>query len=305
MLKHDAYVVTGTGRRLHFPVVLRPEGAGLTGDVTWQSWGNFGRMIGVRCRGANAFVAISTSIEDELHEAWSTGTMRAPRFLGMDKLESEKPRIVSIPNGVPLPPMPWQPRGEWWLNTRAVFVGRLAPEKGLGTLIDAWPFVLARYPTAQLVLLGDGPERAALVDRARSLQLTVGTGQSIDLPGALADPSQILRTGDLFVLASREEGMSVALLESMSLGITLVASSIPGNRRLIRDFEHGRLVPPDNARAFAQAIIDQWSNSDRAFQMGRMARIRVEKEFSIDQVARKHLELFHEILQKRTANGGY
>ncbi len=49
MLKHDAYVTIGAGRRLGFPVVLRPEGAGATGDIAWQSWGNFGRRIGRRC----------------------------------------------------------------------------------------------------------------------------------------------------------------------------------------------------------------------------------------------------------------
>ena len=58
MLKHDAYTVIGAGKRLGFPVVLRPEGAGATGDVTWQTWGNFGRTIGLRCRQADAFVAI-------------------------------------------------------------------------------------------------------------------------------------------------------------------------------------------------------------------------------------------------------
>ncbi len=63
MLKHDAYVTLGAGRRLGFPVVLRPEGAGATGDIAWQGWGNFGRRIGRRCRSASAFVAISKAVE--------------------------------------------------------------------------------------------------------------------------------------------------------------------------------------------------------------------------------------------------
>ena len=53
--------------------MLRPEGAGATGDIAWQSWGNFGRIIGRRCRRAAAFVAISKSIEHELREAWHPG----------------------------------------------------------------------------------------------------------------------------------------------------------------------------------------------------------------------------------------
>src|SRR5271166_4335904 len=52
MLKHDAYVAVEAGRSLGFPVVLRPEGAGATGDLGWQTWGNFGRKISNRCKQA-------------------------------------------------------------------------------------------------------------------------------------------------------------------------------------------------------------------------------------------------------------
>ena len=62
MLKHDAYVAVEAGRRQGFSVVLRPEGAGATGDLAWQSWGNFGRKIGNRCKQADAFIAIARDI---------------------------------------------------------------------------------------------------------------------------------------------------------------------------------------------------------------------------------------------------
>jgi glycosyltransferase involved in cell wall biosynthesis len=292
MLKHDAYVAVGAGRRLGFPVVLRPEGAGATGDIAWQSWGRFGRKIGRRCREATAFVAISRAIESELRQAWSTGTMRATRS---DAAPTE-PRIVSIPNGVPVPPMPWQRRPDWRAEPRAAFVGRLAREKGLDTLIDAWPAVRAAHPGARLVLIGEGPERPVLEARARALGLTPGPGQAVEFPGAAAEVTAALRDADLFVLPSREEGMSIALLEAMALGIPLVASSIPGNRRIVADFKHGRLAPPDDPQALARVIIEQWTNFDRAFHMSRAARSRVEQEFSIRIVARKHLELFSEFV---------
>jgi glycosyltransferase involved in cell wall biosynthesis len=106
----------------------------------------------------------------------------------------------------------------------------------------------------------------------------------------------MLRDCDLFVLPSREEGMSIALLEAMALGIPLVASSIPGNRRIVADFKHGRLAPPDDPQALARVVVEQWTNFDRAFHMSRAARSRVEQEFSIRIVARKHLELFAEFV---------
>ena len=92
------------------------------------------------------------------------------------------------------------------------------------------------------------------------------------MPGAVPDPTDVLRAADLFILPSREEGMSIALLEAMALGIPLIASSIVGNRRLVSDYKHGRLAPPDDPKALAEVIIDQWDNFDRAFHMGRAAQ---------------------------------
>ena len=93
--------------------------------------------------------------------------------------------------------------------------------------------------------------------------------------------------------------MSIALLEAMALGIPLVASSIPGNRRIVADFKHGRLAPPDDPAGLARVILEQWSNFDRAFHMSRAARGRVEHEFSIRSVARRHLDLFSGLIAGR------
>jgi glycosyltransferase involved in cell wall biosynthesis len=259
-------------------VVLRPEGAGATGDVAWQRKGNFGGRIAARCRTADAFVAISRAVRDEL---------TAARY--------DSSRIHDLPNGVPIPERAWQRRPGWARAPRAMFVGRLAPEKNLGALIDAWAIVREERPEARLTLVGEGPERADLERRARALGLGPGPGEAVELPGASDRVDDLLRTADLFVLPSIEEGMSIALLEAMALGVPVVASSIPGNRRLVADFKHGRLAAPD-PRGLARAILDQWSAFDRAFHMSRAARGRVEREFSIAAVARRHLDLFRELI---------
>src|SRR5262249_52242168 len=118
----------------------------------------------------------------------------------------------------------------------------------------------------------------------------------VELSGAAPDATAPLRDVDLFVLPSREEGMSIALLEAMALGVPLVASAIPGNRRLIGDFKQGRLAPPDDPEGLARVISEQWADFDRAVHMGRAARSRIEQEFSIRIVARKHRELFQELV---------
>ena len=276
MLKHDAYVVVGEGRRRGFPVVLRPEGAGATGDLAWQSWGRFGRTIGRRCLRADALVAISAAVRRELLGA------------GYDP-----GRIVDLPNGVPIPSEPWGPRPDPD-SLRAAFVGRLAPEKGLQALVDAWPIVLAARPEARLTLVGEGPERPRLEAQIARL----GLAGAVELAGARADPSPILRASDLFVLPSREEGMSVALLEAMALGIPSVASAIPGNMALMVDGEHGRLAPPDDPPALARVILGHRSDP-AALRMAGAARRRVADDFSISAVARRHLELFGRLVAGR------
>ncbi len=299
MLKHDAYVVIGAGEESGFPVILRPEGAGATGDIAWQSWGNFGRLIGLRCRRAAAFVAISAAVEVELDQAWRTGTLRPACSFAASHRTLVLPRVAAIPNGVPIPENAWICRPDWRESPRTVFLGRLAPEKGLDTLINAWPLVRQTYPSARLILIGDGPERSNLEAITCKLGLTLGPGQDVEAPGAVLDTTATLREADLFVLPSREEGMSIALLEAMALGVPLVASAIPGNCRLVTDSVEGRLVSPDNPETLARVIVEQWDNFDRAIAMGSAARSRVEREFSIQTVAREHLALFHEILRER------
>jgi glycosyltransferase involved in cell wall biosynthesis len=166
-------------------------------------------------------------------------------------------------------------------------------------LVASWPLVRETYPLARLILIGEGPERPALEHQTRSIGLTLGPGGAVELSGSVAEVNRELRSADLFVLPSKEEGMSIALLEAMALGMPLVASSIPGNRRLVSDFKHGRLAPPEDPQALARVIKEQWADFDRACHMSRAARSRVQQDFSIAAVARKHLALFEEILKNR------
>jgi glycosyltransferase involved in cell wall biosynthesis len=218
--------------------------------------------------------------------------------MGFDHCIQRTLRIEAIPNGVPVPALVWQHRTDWRTEPRAIFIGRLAPEKGLDMLVDAWRLVRAEHPKARLIIVGEGAARLALEGRVKKIGLTLGPGQAVHLPGTADDPTEAMRQADLFILPSREEGMSIALLEAMALGIPLVASSIPGNRRLVSDFKHGRLVTAGDPEGLARAVIDQWTDFDRAVRMGCAARSRVEREFSIEAVARQHLCLFQDIVDQ-------
>ena len=257
MLKHDAYVASaragGGGSRW----CCGPRGRGR--PATWP--GNRGAGSAARsaqrCQQADAVVSISAGDH-----------RRAARRRLRPGAGSTR-----CPTACPCPSRPGSAAPAGATRPRAVFVGRLAPEKGLDALVDAWPEVVAALP--------EGPADARSA-RAPSGQRWKRRSRGSAWAGlgraARRDRSTrpaALRAADLFVLPSREEGMSIALLEAMALGIPLVASSIPGNRRLVSDFKHGRLVPPDDPAALARAVIDQWSGFDRAFHMSRAARRRV------------------------------
>lgn len=282
MLKHCACVAVRAGKRHGFPVVLRPSGTGPTGDIAWQQSSQLRRWIGDYCRDADAFVANSPHLRAELIAA------RYPTD-----------RIYEIPNGVSIPaPYKHEHReksrqqvGHDVLTLRcpvAVYAGRLSPEKGLEFLVDSWSKVFEAWPTAQLVLVGSGPEEGRLRDQVARKNLT----RSVYLVGSEPDVEPYLRAADVFVLPSLEEAMSNALLEAMALGLPVVATDIPGNRRLIEPGRHGLLVPPRDANALADAIVHQLQHPDHALEMGQAARARVAAEFSLDQMVRRHLDLF-------------
>lgn len=282
MLKHCAWVAIGSSWRLRVPVVLRPEGSGPTGDVAWHETALGGNLIRRRCRHAATLVALSPHIRAEL-----------------EGVGIERVRIRDIPNGVPVPRLPDEiDRGAWRkrlglhiVAPLAVFIGRLSPEKGLTDLITAWKRVQAELADAQLVMVGSGPQEA-------DLRRLAADQPSIVCPGATQQPQRYLNAADLFVLPSHEEGMSISLLEAMATALPIVATDIPGNRGLIESGRHGLLVPPNRPDQLAKAILLQLQAKTIAAGMGRAARQRVEEEFSITLMARKHVELFQSLIKK-------
>ena len=297
MLKHDAYAALGASQRGDFPVVLRAEGAGATGDVAWQREGRCGRRIAARCRTASAIVAPSQAIGQELLAAGYPSS-----------------RVELIPNAVPIGP----PRGEDARREArvslaeahpllsltadaplAVYTGRLHAAKGLSDLIAAWRQIETSWPTARLWIVGEGPERRALAEQIEDQQL----GGRVVLCGAFDSIDDFLAAADCFVLPSHEEGMSLALLEAMAAGLPVVASDIEGNRQLVRHEREGLLVPAGDVAALASALGRLLVDRLWAAEFGNSARRRVADEFSLAAWTARHLELFERALAGRRAGG--
>lgn len=285
MLKHSAYAAVHASERSGWPVVLRPECSGQSGDVHWQRTARFGTRIASTCRRASGFVAISTTIRDELVAAGYPAQ-----------------RIADVPNGVPVPEATTaehkaHARATLDLGTGpvAVFTGRLAPQKNLDTLVHAWAAVQRNRPGGQLVLVGEGPCATPIRQQVAALDLD----QSVRLVGAHDDVESFLRAADVFVLPSRDEGMSIALLEAMAVGLPVVASNISANQALVQHGVTGLLAGPDCADEIAEAMRDTWGNPDAAARRARAARQCVIDRYSIDAVARRHATFFAGLVRER------
>jgi len=203
-------------------------------------------------------------------------------------------RIARIPNGVDADrfapaPDPDATRQEVGFDRETVlFLGRLDPQKGLDVALQAWQRVAARRPGARLVLAGDGPARAALEVQAR----TLGLGKSVHFLGTWPDPERLLRASAIFLLPSRSEGMSNALLEAMATGLACVATRIGGNNDLVEHGATGLLVPPGDASALADALSALLEDRPLQLRLGTAARTAVLDRFAMDRVIHAYADLY-------------
>ncbi|EHJ48103.1 glycosyl transferase group 1 [Solidesulfovibrio carbinoliphilus subsp. oakridgensis] len=197
--------------------------------------------------------------------------------------------IAMIPNGVDT--ALFTPASELSREgpVRLVFVGRLVRQKGLDVLLDA----LARLPETacfELSIVGDGPLRRELAERARRL----GLGDRVRFAGWVgrADMPELLREADAFVFPSRDEGMPNAVLEAMAAGLAVAATRIAGNEELVEDGRTGFLVPPDDPAALASVLTRLIGDRNLCWRLGAAGRDKVVREYSWRVVAGAYLDLF-------------
>lgn len=152
----------------------------------------------------------------------------------------------------------------------------LRPGKGLETLIDAAPSVLASHPRAQFAIVGDGPDRETLRERARLR----GVGESVHFLGARGRPLAAMRAASVFVHPSWAESFPYVILEAMSAGLPIVASDVGGIGEALVGGESGLLVTPEDPRALSDALNELLADPDRADRVGTAAKLRVEQRFT-------------------------
>lgn len=275
----------GTGR-FKTDVVHVHESHWLAGFAQWV-----GERMGVPvfCKEATQPVLVFADMPDVPWIAkWKSRRMNC-RFIAMtDGIAEElagagiaQHHIVSIPNGVEIPGEVAEPGR----HADALYVGNFtqgAGFKGFDILLQAWGLVHRQEPNMKLRLYGRGD-----VGIWKTYADDLGCGDSVVFEGETKDIWAAHRQSGFFVIPSRQEGLSNALLEAMASGLPSVVSDIPGNTAAVRNGVEGLVVPVDDVEALAAAILKLHRSPELRAEMGRAARERAEKTFSIGKVAER------------------
>jgi sugar transferase (PEP-CTERM/EpsH1 system associated) len=171
-------------------------------------------------------------------------------------------------------------------------IGRLDPVKNQAALIEAFATLKTSHPHLRLVIVGDGPLRASLQQRAADL----GVADAVTFTGARSDTPDLLRSFDVFVLPSINEGISNTILEAMATGLPVVAGRVGGNPELVADGVTGALYEGADPATLAAALRPYVTDSGLRRAHGEAARARVVQNFSLDSMVARYLALYDELL---------
>ncbi len=243
---------------------------------------------------ADAIVAVSHEAAEMLHHEWSVAA---------DK-------VYVIPNGID--PELYRPaesdqhkqhlRRKLGLDegiVPVICVANLLPIKGLDVLLAAWRKVCLADRSVQLLIVGEGPLGESL--RAQAEQLRYAA--RVRFLGRREDVPDLLRAAELFVLPSRSEGSSNALLEAMASGLSIVATNVGGNRELINPNRTGWLVPPDEPAQMAEVILHALFDPSARQRVGAAARAEVLRRFSLQQWVEQYRRLYRTLAERKDVVG--
>lgn len=233
-----------------------------------------------RASPADRYLCVSRFVKEDFEkQTWAAraevlyNPVDAGRFQFSGKLRRDCRGELGIPDGRPV----------------VLCVGRFAPDKGQGALLEAAARVLAACPEALFVFVGDGPARAEAERRSS------GLGRAVRFLGERADVVPFLCACDVFVQPSlRREALGIASLEALACERAVVASSIEGLPEAVGDA--GVLVGSGDAAAIGAAVLDLIEHPARRSELGRRGRERVLKNFSAAETGKRLLEIYREFL---------
>jgi len=259
------------------------------------------------CRlGCRARVIVARRVDFPVRGRWKYGKA-VDRFIAvsdavkavLERCGVGTGRIAVVPDGVDVSRIdaaaPVDCHKEFGLDPSHVIVGNvahMADHKGQRYLIDAVPQVLATHPEARFIVVGSGELWDALTSQAKRL----GVERQVIFPGFRSDVPGLLKSFDLFVMASHLEGLCSSLLDAMAARLPVVATTAGGIPELIEHEQNGLLVPPKDPAALAAAITRLIENRALAARLAAEGRRTVEERFSAKRMVEATLAIYQAVL---------
>jgi glycosyltransferase involved in cell wall biosynthesis len=185
-------------------------------------------------------------------------------------------------------------------KTILLYVGRLNAIKGVDVLLHGWSLVPGQVrDNTRLVLVGGDADNEDLLNMVASLRID----ESVVLVGTQKAVRDYYWAADVFVLASRTEGLSVALLEAMACGLPVVASRVGGTPDVVQDDVNGLLFESENCSQLAQRLASMVTKRDSWADMGAHARQSVIDYADMDACVRQMSDLYVQLSCPRSEGG--
>ena len=181
------------------------------------------------------------------------------------------------------------------LGDRQIVIAHISnfrPVKRVQDLVAAMEIVVKEAEDAQLILVGDGPER----QRVELMVDKLGLRRNVLLTGYRRDVVDFLRCSDTLVLCSEIESAPLTLLEGMSSGLPVIATGVGGIPEIVADGRNGFLVPPKSPGALAEKILELASDRELRLRMGEEARRTVLERFTADKIVPKYEEVYRSVV---------
>ncbi len=139
--------------------------------------------------------------------------------------------------------------------------------------------------------------------RSKSLARAAGVGDRVHILGVVDDVRPVVRAATALILPSKREGLARSVMEALSLGVPVIASTARGNRELVGD-DGGRIYETGDVRALAEAMDWMVDHPDERTQMGFHGRLRMVERYDIRALIRMHEALYESMLAERPTGAG-
>ncbi len=282
-----AYLASLVRQHIPAPVVITSHGGDVFEQSSLERKGWAAERMTQAIQSADALVSISRFTTE-----------------GFLRLCATPKRLTPIPNGIEIEafatpaPRPLDLDPAIVPKKYVVFLGRLNRRKGVDLLLQAWQRSgIARE--ASLVVIGDGAELPNLQALARDLNIASRVHFVGKRTGA--EKVYLLQNAQFGVIPSRGwEAFPLVVLEMQAAGLPIVATDLPGLKDLIEVGRTGILVPAEDPGRLAEEVARLWRSHDLANAMGSAA-LALAPNFAWSSVARRHLDLYEELLRSRKA----